>query len=132
MESYIPYLSIALVGWLSAFLRSTQNKNVNADLKVAALSTGFFMGLCDAIVFALIAKTVNDSGIYTAIVMGCFSGLGIGLGYISGMTLHNRLMRQRNKETKKKKRNRLDKRIAEIVREELQEVDSASSSIVER
>lgn len=118
----VPYITILFVGWLSAFLRSTQNKNVNADLKFAAGLTGLFMGLCDAVVFALIAKTVSDSGLHQALIMGCFSGLGIGLGYVSGMTLHNRLMRNKLKAEKKKKRSRLDKRIAEIVREELNDI----------
>lgn len=123
----LPYATILFVGWLSAFLRSTQNKNVNADLKFAAGLTGLFMGLCDAVVFALIAKTVSDSGLQQALVMGCFSGLGIGLGYVSGMTLHNRLMRNKIKAQKKKKRTRLDKRIAEIVREELEEIKEQES-----
>jgi hypothetical protein len=125
---YLPYVSILLVGWLSAFLRSTQNKNVNADLKFAAGLTGLFMGLCDAIVFALIAKSVSDSGLDKALIMGCFSGLGIGLGYVSGMIIHNRLMRNKLKAEKKKKRSRLDKRIAEIVREELEDIKEIDSS----
>jgi len=124
----MPYIAILAVGWLSAFLRSTQNKNVNADLKYAALATGFFMGLCDAVVFGLIAKSVADSGLHQALLMGCFSGLGIGLGYVSGMALHNRLMRSKLKAAKKKKRSRLDKRIVELIREELTEIKESENS----
>lgn len=108
------FIAAALAaGLVSAFLRSFQNKNVQADLKWSAFGTGWLMGLADAATFLLIA----DQGI----LLGLFTGLGIGLGYVLGMVVHNKLMAKRDLLRKQKKKSKLDDRIETVVKQYLKD-----------
>lgn len=112
MEFIIEYqffLYAILAGFISAFFRSIQSKNVQANLKFSAFGVGWFMGLADAASIAIVANN--------GFVFGIFTGLGIGLGYVAGMITHDRLMRKRRILRKKEKRAKLYSRIRKVVKQ---------------
>ena len=112
MEFIIEYqffLYATLAGFISAFFRSIQSKNVQANLKFSAFGVGWFMGLADAASIAIVANN--------GFVFGVFTGLGIGLGYVAGMVTHDRLMRKRRLLRKKEKRAKLYSRIRKVVKQ---------------
>jgi hypothetical protein len=112
MEFIIEYqffLYATLAGFISAFFRSIQSKNVQANLKFSAFGVGWFMGLADAASIAIVANN--------GFVFGVFTGLGIGLGYVAGMVTHDRLMRKRRLIRKKEKRAKLYSRIRKVVKQ---------------
>lgn len=113
-EYYLHAIAIG-TGFLSAFLRSIQNKNVQSNMRVMSFATGWAMGVADAASIAIIANV--------GFIIGIFSGFGIGLGYVAGIVVHNALTAKQRKEAKRKKRERLEKRISKTIQKHNNHLD---------
>lgn len=107
MADYYFHAIAVGTGFISAFLRSVQNKNVQSDMKVMSFATGWAMGLADAASIAIIANV--------GFIIGVFSGFGIGLGYVAGIYVHNALTAKQRKEAKRAKREKLNRRITKTI-----------------
>lgn len=91
----------------SSFLRGFQNKNVVAGFRGLTFGTGFLMGMLDVLAIALIAKT--------GILLAAFYGLGMGLGYLVSIIVHERMTRKREKEHKKRRKTKMTLHIEDTV-----------------
>jgi hypothetical protein len=107
------YVYAIVAGFVSAFLRGFQNKNVAANMKTLSFGTGWLMGVSDVAIMALVG--------HAGVVIGLFSGFGLGVGYVVSIIVHKRLTRRADKARKQKKRSRLDAKIEDMVHRILDE-----------
>lgn len=103
----LPALAATGLATTSSFLRGFQNKNVVAGFKGLTFGTGFLMGMLDVLAIALIAKT--------GVLLAVFYGLGMGLGYLVSIIVHERMTRKREKERKKRRKTKMALRIEDTV-----------------
>lgn len=112
------YLYAIAAGFISAFLRGFQNKNVAANMKTLSFGTGWLMGVSDVAIMSLVSQM--------GIIIGLFSGFGLGIGYVASIVAHKRLTRRADKARKQKKRSRLDAKIEDMVHRILDERENGN------
>lgn len=103
----LPALAATGLATTSSFLRGFQNKNVVAGFRGLTFGTGFIMGMLDVLAIALIAKT--------GVLLAAFYGLGMGLGYLVSIVVHERMTREREKERKERRKTKMAMRIEDTV-----------------
>lgn len=116
-QALLIYATAVLTMFATTFLRGFQNKNVAGGYKKLAGIFGYAMAVCDMLTVGLIVK----GGMPVAFV-GAF---GAALGWIVGMAVHDSILRKREKELarlkKEKKRTKREQLIISLVEERLQE-----------
>ncbi|QRE00196.1 hypothetical protein [Burkholderia phage BCSR5] len=94
----------------STLLRGFQNKAVAANDKRQAFVVGSIMNAADVLVIASVAA-------HASIAVVLLAALGAGIGWVSGMTIHDRLNRKKREQLKIEKRAKEKRRIIKVVRE---------------
>lgn len=115
-QALLIYATAVLTMFATTFLRGFQNRNVAGGYKKLAGIFGYAMAVCDMLTVGLIVK-----GGMTVAFVGAF---GAALGWIVGMVAHDSILRKREKELsrlkKEKKRTKRELLIISLVEERLQ------------
>lgn len=118
-QTILIYTTAVLTMFATTFLRGFQNKNVAGGYKKLAGVFGYAMAVCDMLTVGLIVK----GGMSVAFV-GAF---GAALGWVVGMMVHDAILRKRQKEAsrlkKEKKRTKREQYILRLIEERLSERD---------
>lgn len=100
----------------STVLRGFQNKAVACNNKRQAFTVGTIMNACDVLVIASIAHHAS----LTIIVL---SALGAGIGWITGMRIHDRLNYKRRQLLKQQKKEKQKRKVLKVVQKVLAKKD---------
>lgn len=109
------YVTGFAVTYLLTMIRGFQNKSVAGGHKRLAFLGGGAMTALENTVTVLLATTLGD---YTLIA---FTSAGSAFGWVSGMYMHDAMMRKRLKAEKKAKKTKRRSQIEETVNELLEE-----------
>lgn len=117
LNTAVIYGTAVLTMFATTFLRGFQNKNVAGGYRKLAGIFGYAMAVCDMLTVGLIVK----GGMSVAFI-GAF---GAALGWIVGMVVHDAILRKRQKEAarlkKEKKRSKREQYILSLIEERLSE-----------
>ena len=109
------YVTAFAVTYLLTMLRGFQNKSVAGGHKKLAFFGGGAMTALENTVTVMLAHTLGD---YTIIA---FTSAGSAFGWVSGMYMHDQMMRKRLKAAKKAKKTKRRSQIEEMVNEQVEE-----------
>lgn len=115
------YVTGFAVTYLLTMIRGFQNKSVAGGHKRLAFLGGGAMTALENTVTVLLATTLGD---YTLIA---FTSAGSAFGWVSGMYMHDAMMRKRLKAEKKakktKRRSQIEDTVNELLEERLKELN---------
>lgn len=101
-----------LATFTSTLLRGFQNKAVAANNKREAFIVGATMNAADILVIASVSM-------HASIAVVVLAAMGAGLGWVTGMTIHDRINRKKREQIKAQKKEKQRRRIIKITREVL-------------
>lgn len=114
------YVTGFAVTYLLTMIRGFQNKSVAGGHKKLAFLGGGAMTALENTVTVMLATTLGD---YTLIA---FTSAGSAFGWVSGMYMHDQMMRKRLRAAKKakktKRRDQIEAMVEERLMEKLQEL----------
>lgn len=117
------YVTAIVTMFATTFLRGFQNKNVAGGYIKLAGVFGYAMAVCDMVTIGLVVK----GGLAVAFI----GAIGAALGWMAGMVVHNLLMKKREKERarikKERKRSRREEYLIHLIQEQLQDHESKIS-----
>lgn len=113
MHHLLAYAAAAAAMFATTLLRSFQNKSVAAGHKKLVFFVGGLMTAFEGFVFVLISKQGGDVVWFTAAGSAC--------GWVTGMYVHDAIMRKRRKQAKQLKKSKKRAQIEDMVDERVQE-----------